>query len=89
MVADLPLGEPDALRHWVIGQLREGVRRDGDWRPAMDALRSLTAPTWQASGERAQRDLLADAWAWNACGTGAPRPPRRRSAGCGPVARWS
>ena len=36
--AALPVGDPKALRQWVIGQLRDGVRREGDWRPAMDSL---------------------------------------------------
>ena len=64
-VSNLPVGDPEALRGWVVAQLRDGVRREGDWRPTMDSLRSLTAATWRACGEPAQRDLLTDAWAWN------------------------
>ena len=56
-----------SMRSIVTAHLRDSVRASGDWRPAMDGLRPITADLWQRLSEACRQEFLVhDAAVWNA-----------------------
>ncbi|OEV04106.1 hypothetical protein AN216_07710 [Streptomyces oceani] len=64
---ELAEGMPlDRLRTVVRRHLAAAVREHGDWRPAMDGLRPVTARMWQGLSERDRAVAISrDATRWN------------------------
>lgn len=54
------------LRSGVLRHIQRVVREQGDWRPALDGLRPVTARLWSALGEAERAEFLRnDGHVWN------------------------